>query len=90
MVPAHPPADNFPNRDDLEEVVYRFDQAWLSGVAPRIEDFLPGEVEARRQVLEELIKIDLECRWRLAAPVSHARLKTMPRVTRSFSALPLA
>src|SRR5262245_39038127 len=66
MALARPP--DGPSHSDPEEVLYRFDQAWLSGVAPRIDEFLPAEGAARRELLEELVKIDLECRWRLAAP----------------------
>jgi serine/threonine protein kinase len=49
--------------DDLERRLDEFDRAWQSGAAPRIEDFL-AEVSGRQELLEELVKIDLEHRWR--------------------------
>ncbi|OAI53137.1 hypothetical protein AYO44_16265 [Planctomycetaceae bacterium SCGC AG-212-F19] len=63
-------------RPPEEDLLRRFDQAWQCGPPPQIEAFLPplpagaaGPAgPTRRMLLEELIKIDLECRWR-AAPV---------------------
>src|SRR5207244_3197642 len=54
---------------ELEGFVLRFEKAWQTGQPPRIADFLPaGEkapaLLARLEVLKELIKIDLEFRWR--------------------------
>src|ERR1700685_4263781 len=52
-----------------------FDEAWQKGTPPHIPDYLPdvppgpgaaGEA-ARRSILEGLINIDLEYRWRLAS-----------------------
>src|SRR5262249_25221701 len=42
----------------------RFDSVWRGGDPPGIEDFLPAGGSERREVLLELIKIDLEYRWR--------------------------
>jgi serine/threonine protein kinase len=59
----------------------QFDQAWQEGAAPRIPDFLarlPSPTPSqRRQFLEELIKIDLEYRWRrrTASDVAPCRLE---------------
>jgi serine/threonine protein kinase len=55
---------------DLEQLVDSFEQAWQSGRPPRIEQFLPTSAEAprHREILEELVKIDLEYRWRQAQP----------------------
>ncbi len=52
----------------------RFEQAWKSGKPPRIDEFLRSALGAspatdertRRLLQEELVKIDLECRWRRA------------------------
>lgn len=52
---------------DIEKLLYEFDHAWQRGPAPRIEDLLQGQTRDRRPVLEELVKIDLEYRWRRAA-----------------------
>ncbi len=59
---------------DLLSLLERFDRAWQGQTPPRIDEFLPpkssatdaGEETLRRQRLEELIKIDLEYRWRHA------------------------
>jgi tetratricopeptide (TPR) repeat protein/tRNA A-37 threonylcarbamoyl transferase component Bud32 len=42
----------------------RFDSSWREGSSPRIEDFLPPGGRERREALVELVKIDLEYRWR--------------------------
>src|SRR5262249_20982382 len=53
------------DRQEMERLLARFDQAWRGGQPPRIEEFLPSGADAsRRYVLEELIKVDLEYRWR--------------------------
>jgi serine/threonine-protein kinase len=57
-------------RDRLRQ----FEDAWQSGV-PRIEDFLPADA-SRRAVLVELIKIDLEYRWRRPDPASRIPLES--------------
>src|SRR5262249_37422352 len=53
---------------DVESVLNRFDQAWRAGSPPAIGEFLPSTSAmtsaARRELLEELVKIDLEYRWR--------------------------
>src|SRR5262245_66669668 len=54
---------------DLREWLDRFEEAWQSGVPPRIEAFLPHTPQPsdlRVQLLEELVMIDLEYRWRQA------------------------
>jgi serine/threonine-protein kinase len=60
---------------DPEELLYQFDQAWQKGSPPTLEAFvqaLPaGNSQARRHLIEELLKIDLECRWRLSRRVPH-------------------
>src|SRR5262245_10566125 len=56
-----------------EEVIDRFEEAWGTGAAPRIEDYLSaltaadGSARDRRHVLEELVKTDLEYRWQQAS-----------------------
>lgn len=54
---------------DLEKLLCDFDDAWRSGSMPCIEHFLPpgaaaATEQAHREHLQELIKIDLEYRWR--------------------------
>jgi serine/threonine protein kinase len=48
---------------DLDRILDRFEEAWRGGTPPRLEEYVPSEVNARREVLPELIKIDLEYRW---------------------------
>ena len=54
-----PPA----GRDELDRQVDRFESAWQGRTPPEIEAFLPAG-RAARPLLYELIKIDLEYRWR--------------------------
>jgi serine/threonine-protein kinase len=49
--------------DDAHEVCERFETAWRSGNVPGIDDFLPAGSH-RREVLLDLVRIDLEQRWR--------------------------
>jgi serine/threonine protein kinase len=53
---------------NLDAALNRFEEAWRQGAPPRIEEFLPatnGHAEQVRALLEELILIDLNYRWRL-------------------------
>jgi hypothetical protein len=62
-----PPAANPP---DVEKLLEQFEEAWQRGSPPRLGDFLAlaaAEPPARALLLEELVKIDLECRWSLGA-----------------------
>src|SRR5262249_30299810 len=58
--------DSLPLSADMriDEVCARFEAAWLTGQAPRIEDFL-GDVEAaeRDALLRELLRVELD--WRI-------------------------
>ena len=49
----------------IEDIYDSFEAAWASGPTPRIDDYLPcGEpLERQRQVLLELVLIDLDHRW---------------------------
>jgi serine/threonine protein kinase/Tfp pilus assembly protein PilF len=47
-----------------EEIVEAFEEAWLSGETPRLEDYLPADGPDHRPVLVELVRADLECRFR--------------------------
>ena len=49
----------------LEPLLAEFDKAWRSGLAPKLEDFVQRVPAAERlALLEELIPIDFEYRWR--------------------------
>ncbi|MFE7721226.1 serine/threonine-protein kinase [Nocardia rhizosphaerihabitans] len=50
-------------RTALASAVALLSQAWASGSPPDLSAFLPEEPAARRTILIELIKIDLEYRW---------------------------
>src|SRR5207244_13433629 len=62
------------SRDDREQLLNRFEAAWQDESAPDIEEFLPSvhsesqraDDPTRQAVLHELVKIDLEYRWRRA------------------------
>ncbi|MGE3407237.1 MAG: protein kinase [Pirellulales bacterium] len=71
-----PSGDTHSPRSDeaIEDILERFELAWQGGVVPRIDDFLPppadetpAAAKTHRELLEELIKIDLEYRWRRGA-----------------------
>jgi len=55
---------------DADELLHHFDQAWQSGLTPAVRDYVPllagasGNDLSARQLLEDLLKIDLEYRWR--------------------------
>lgn len=52
-----------PTANNFDLLVDQFEQAWRNGTAPDLATFLPTGAE-RQRVLEELVKIDLEYRWR--------------------------
>jgi hypothetical protein len=88
-MPERRPVNSFSPvcRDELDRLVDRFESAWQSGTPPKIEDFLPAGRAAARSLLYELVKIDLEYRWRLSsqgASPSHPCLefyvKRIPRL----------
>lgn len=69
----------------------RFDTAWQGTATPAIEEFLPDHVTAeancytRRQLLVELVEVDIEYRWKEGFPRSHIdstddRLPSKPRI----------
>src|SRR5271170_4358664 len=47
---------------DANQTLERFEEVWRTGTPPRIADFMPRGGD--RQLLEDLIKIDLEYRWK--------------------------
>src|SRR5262245_11339463 len=62
-----------PSTNDItRQTLSRFEDAWHNpGPEPRIEEFVKSfaaaqstSAAARRAILEELVQIDLECRWR--------------------------
>jgi len=47
---------------NVEQVLGQFEDAWLSGARPSIEDYLPLISDAQDEVLVELVFTDLEFR----------------------------
>lgn len=83
--PSSPGAEPESSRD-AEQFLFQFDRAWRSGTPPRIEDCLSrwqnaatGNAFESRRFLEDLIKIDLEYRWR-SKPAQPGPLGPAPRL----------
>jgi eukaryotic-like serine/threonine-protein kinase len=77
------PTDPLPT--DIEPILDRFEDAWNSSGAPRIEDFLPPPGEpGRLSLLSELARIDLERCWKSGAvsPVAEY-LRRFPELAES-------
>src|SRR5690242_11013645 len=55
---------------EVEDTLERFDAAWQDGRKPLIQHYLPpddptgSQAHLRRRLLDELIKVDMEYRWR--------------------------
>jgi eukaryotic-like serine/threonine-protein kinase len=85
---------------DPERALDAFEEAWQRGSSPDLAAFLPppGEEtdqDARRALLEELVAIDLEYRWRRpvpggqpAADATGGRLPLRPRLEHYLARLP--
>ena len=72
--------------DGLAELLEQFEVAWRSATPPRIEDFVARlEGQPAPALIQELVKIDLEYRWRRAAdtadfPAPAGALPAPPRL----------
>jgi serine/threonine protein kinase len=56
--------------DRLQRCANRFEQAWKGGAPADLTEFLPPAGDPlRRRCLHELVKVDLEMRWRSGQPV---------------------
>ncbi len=89
MSPVQSPHNPEPERlSETLRLLERFEAAWQSDTPPRMEDFLaPGtdcgpawEDQARRTLLEELVQIDLEYRWRRVTAPRTGHLPPQPRL----------
>ena len=49
-------------RQEFDQIIDRFEDAWQQGRRPDIAEFLPDEGRLRLAVLRELVHIDLEYR----------------------------
>jgi len=95
---THPPAGP-ENADwmqpDLERLLDRFELAWQGSTVPDLAAFLPpvlrpGGEQSRLPVLQELIKIDLEYRWKFDREAHSAVDSTSKIVSESTQLIPLA
>ncbi|MCH2131480.1 MAG: hypothetical protein MK179_20250, partial [Pirellulaceae bacterium] len=62
-----PPGNSATNHlPELETAIYRFEEAWIDGTAPDLGKFLSDDSpqDLQRIILNELVKLDLEYRWR--------------------------
>jgi serine/threonine protein kinase len=73
-------------RSDGKQLVSEFDRAWMGSSVPRIEDFLTrartSKPPAQPGFLEELVKVDLEYRWREPSKIAAGKgwSKARPRL----------
>jgi tRNA A-37 threonylcarbamoyl transferase component Bud32 len=64
---------------DLETRVFAFERAWQHRTPPSIAAFLPERESSGRRLLQELIAVDLEFRWRNKAGVDVKLLESYAR-----------
>jgi serine/threonine protein kinase len=83
------PTNSPPFADEVLQLLAQFDRSWQSGVPPRIEEFLAraGNSAANGELLEELIKVDLEYRWRRTANLGTAVRPLLEEYLRRFPEL---
>jgi len=67
--PTEEPGAEVSQATVIGQICDGFESAWQAGERPRLEEYLsrlPEAVsaDARRELLSELVMIDLECRWR--------------------------
>ena len=55
--------------DNLQNLADALEEAWKKGQSVDLARFLPPTGDKRSTILLELIKTDLECRWRHGQPV---------------------
>jgi hypothetical protein len=53
----------------INEVAEAFEQAWRTGSEPNLDEYLRNQDVDRQQLLLELIRVDLEQRWRQGEPL---------------------
>lgn len=63
------------------QIVERFEQAWMGGKPPRMEDYLPTDAGDRPRVLLALVLVDLERRFQAGEAVrAEAYLQRFPEL----------
>src|SRR5262249_28441486 len=70
-MPTSDDLGNLDTRDwsDLQSIADALETAWKKGQSVDLALFLPPAGQKRSHILLELIKTDLECRWRNGQPV---------------------
>jgi tetratricopeptide (TPR) repeat protein len=46
----------------VEDIIARFESAWMQGKRPELEDYLPFNPQTRQEVLPKLVLVDFHCR----------------------------
>jgi serine/threonine-protein kinase len=80
----------------FHEALDRFEEAWQGGVPPALGQFIPSDLapegrdgaDVRRRLLIELVKIDLNHRWRRAAWTNARKTRPMRRLRVTMLQLP--
>ena len=70
---------------ETDELIQTFEDAWIAGTAPEINDFLPTPTHRQfDEILLELVRVDLEFRWQHgeAKALDDYRLEFPPNVVR--------
>ncbi|MBY0524337.1 MAG: serine/threonine protein kinase [Gemmataceae bacterium] len=87
MNPIEQPGTVAAHRQEIDRLLERFEDAWQNG-PPALESYVGSDHSQRVELLKELIKIDLDHRWRNASPVAQRTriedyLKKWPELARS-------
>lgn len=53
----------------LEPIIEEFEEAWLTGAQPNLEEFIEPHDPERATLLQELVQTDIECRLKAGLPV---------------------
>jgi tetratricopeptide (TPR) repeat protein len=76
--PSEGTQDSWRQREQLLE---RFEQAWLRGETPNLADYLPADGAEHRSLLIELVRVDIEFRRKAGLPAQIEQyLETFPEL----------
>jgi tRNA A-37 threonylcarbamoyl transferase component Bud32 len=76
------------NLEECDQVLDRFESAWQECPPPDIADFLPQAPAVRRNLLPELVMIDLEYRWRRPLQKAPGQFPARPCLEDYFKSFP--